>query len=313
MNILFAGTPEFAAAHLQALLTSEHTVVGVITQPDKPGKRGKQPVASAVKQLALRHHLPVLQPARLRLPDLQQYVVDVMVVVAYGQILKSDVLAYPRLGCINVHGSVLPQWRGAAPVQRAILAGDETSGVCIMEMDVGLDTGAVLQCVQIPIAPRETSASLSEKLSHVGQKALLDVLAELAVGQALATAQVGEPSYACKLEKHEALIEWNLPALEIDRQIRGFNPDPVAFTHLQDLRLKVWSAVPADPAVDKNIPSNQPGEILAVEKHGVLVACGIGTLWLQSIQVPLGKGSILSAADILNSRKDLFAEGTILR
>ena len=313
MNILFAGTPEFAAAHLQALLTSEHTVVGVITQPDKPGKRGKQPVASAVKQLALRHHLPVLQPARLRLPDLQQYVVDVMVVVAYGQILKSDVLAYPRLGCINVHGSVLPQWRGAAPVQRAILAGDETSGVCIMEMDVGLDTGAVLQCVQIPIAPRETSASLSEKLSHAGQKALLDVLSELAVGQALATAQVGEPSYARKLEKHEALIEWNLPALEIDRQIRGFNPDPVAFTHLQDLRLKVWSAVPADPAVDKNIHSNQPGEILAVEKHGVLVACGMGTLWLQSIQVPLGKGSILSAADILNSRKDLFAEGTILR
>jgi methionyl-tRNA formyltransferase len=313
MNILFAGTPEFAAAHLQALMTSEHTVVGVITQPDKPGKRGKQPVASAVKQLALRHHLPILQPARLRLPDLQQCAADVMVVVAYGQILKSDVLAYPRLGCINVHGSVLPQWRGAAPVQRAILAGDKTSGVCIMEMDVGLDTGAVLQCVQIPIAPRETSASLSEKLSHVGQKALLDVLSELAVGQALATAQVGEPSYARKLEKHEARIEWSLPALEIDRKIRGFNPDPVAFTHLQDLRLKVWSAIPADPAVDKNIPSNQPGEILAVEKHGVLVACGMGSLWLQSIQVPLGKGSILSAADILNSRKDLFAEGTILR
>lgn len=312
MKILFAGTPEFAAVHLRALMTSSHTVVGVITQPDKPGKRGKQPLASAVKQVALAHQLPVLQPARLRLPDLQNVTADVMVVVAYGQILKPDVLAYPRLGCINVHGSVLPQWRGAAPIQRAILAGDKSSGVCIMEMDKGLDTGAVLQCVQIPIAPRETSASLSEKLSHLGQSALLDVLAALAVGQTQSTSQVGEPSYANKLEKQEAQIEWSLPAYEIDRHIRGFNPDPVAFTHLQDLRLKVWSAVPAGLEVEKTSYSYQPGEILAVEKQGVLIACGTGSLWLKSIQIPLGKGSVLSAADILNSRKDLFTKGTIL-
>jgi methionyl-tRNA formyltransferase len=312
VKIIFAGTPEFAAAHLRALIASEHNVVGVVTQPDKPGKRGKQPVPSAVKQVALAHHLPILQPARLRLLDLQQITTDVIVVVAYGQILRPDVLAYPRLGCINVHGSVLPQWRGAAPVQRAILAGDKTSGVCIMEMDEGLDTGAVLQCIQTPIVPRETSASLFEKLSQLGQKALLDVLSDIAAGQAHATSQVGPPSYARKLEKHEAQIEWSLSAQEIDRHIRGFNPDPVAFTHLQDLRLKVWSAAPEDPAVQVSRYSSEPGEILAIEKRGVLVACGTGNLWLESIQIPLGKGSILSAADILNSRKALFTTGTIL-
>jgi methionyl-tRNA formyltransferase len=311
MNILFAGTPEFAAAHLQALMTSEHKVIGVITQPDKPGKRGKQPVESAVKQVALAHQIPVLQPARLRLPDLQQFSADIMVVVAYGQILRPEVLTHPRLGCVNVHGSVLPQWRGAAPVQRAILAGDNTSGVCIMEMDEGLDTGAVLQCVETPITPRETSASLSEKLSQLGQKALLEVLTKLAAGPVQATSQAGEPSYAHKLEKQEAQIEWNLAAQEIDRHVRGFNPDPVAFTHLNDLRVKIWSAVPADTANEKNSDSRKPGEILAVEKRGVLVACGTGRLWLQSIQIPLGKGSILSAADILNSRKDLFSTGKI--
>lgn len=310
MNILFAGTPDFAAEHLQALITSEHKIVGVITQPDKPGKRGKQPVASAVKQLALTHQLMVLQPVRLRLADLQQITADIMVVVAYGQILKPDVLAYPRLGCLNVHGSVLPRWRGAAPVQRAILAGDATSGVCIMQMDAGLDTGAVLHCVTTPIGAHETSASLASKLSHVGQKALLETLAALTKGEVQATPQVGEPTYAHKLEKHEAQINWTLPAVEIDRQIRGFNPDPVAFTHLQDLRLKIWAAEIASPA-DINTHRGQPGEILDLQKRGVLVACGAGSLWLQSIQVPLGKGSILTAADILNSRKALFATGTI--
>jgi methionyl-tRNA formyltransferase len=313
LKLLFAGTPAFAAEHLTALMTSEHTVVGVITQPDKPGKRGKQPIPSAVKHVALAHQLPLLQPTRLRLSDLQDVAADIMVVVAYGQILKPDVLAYTRLGCINVHGSVLPHWRGAAPIQRAILAGDSISGICIMEMDAGLDTGAILQCRQIPVAPRETSASLSEKLSQLGQQALLEVLANLAAGQAQAVPQVGEPSYARKLEKLEAQINWTLPAQDIDKHIRGFNPDPVAYTHLDDLRLKVWSAAPCASDTQASRRSGQPGEILDVEKRGVLVACGVDNLWLQSIQIPLGKGSILSGADILNSRKALFASGTVLR
>lgn len=312
MNLLFAGTPAFAADHLKALINSEHTVVAVISQPDKPGKRGKKPVACAVKQLAEQHQLPVLQPSRLRRTDIEHLHVDLMIVVAYGQILKPEVLDYPRFGCINVHGSLLPRWRGAAPIQRAVLAGDAESGVCIIQMDAGLDTGAVLVSASTPLSPMETSASLTSKLSNLGQQSLLTAISQIAQGNAQPQPQADGATYAHKIDKLEARIDWSLPAAVIDRMVRGFNPDPVAYTELNGLRLKVWAAAPEATVQASAAGKHRPGEVLALAKRGVLVACGTGELWLTAIQLPLGKGSILDGADILNARKDLFAPGTIL-
>ena len=312
MKLLFAGTPAFAAEHLAALIQSEHTVVAVISQPDKPGKRGKKPLPCAVKQLAEQHQLAVLQPTRLRRADIDHLSVDLMVVVAYGQILQPEVLGFPTYGCINVHGSLLPRWRGAAPIQRAILAGDSDSGVCIIQMDAGLDTGAVLVSASTPLSPAETSASLSAKLSSLGQQALLKAIKQIAEGNAQPKPQADGATYARKIDKLEARIDWSLPAAVIDRVVRGFNPDPVAFTELHELRLKVWAAELNVAEQPHDSGKYQPGEVLALAKRGVLVACGSGEIWLTAIQFPLGKGSILSGADILNARKELFAPGTIL-
>ncbi len=315
MNLLFAGTPDFAADHLNALIASEHHIVGVITQPDKPGKRGKQNVPCAVKRLAEQHHLPVLQPQRLRRGDIEHLNVDLMVVVAYGQILKPEVLDYPRLGCINVHGSLLPRWRGAAPIQRAILAGDTESGVCIIQMDAGLDTGDVLLCAKTDIAATETSQSLAAKLSELGTRALLTAIEQIANGTTQPQPQPNGATYAHKIEKHEAQIDWSGTASEIDRMVRGFNPEPIAFTVLNGLRMKVWAVeyISAETqALVNSTQQAQPGEILAISKRGVLVACGTDALWLTAVQLPLGKGSILTGADILNARKALFAPGTKL-
>ncbi|MEJ6590857.1 MAG: methionyl-tRNA formyltransferase [SAR86 cluster bacterium] len=315
MNLLFAGTPDFAADHLNALIASEHRIVGVITQPDKPGKRGKQNVPCAVKRLAEQHQLPVLQPLRLRRGDIEHLNVDLMVVVAYGQILKPEVLDYPRLGCINVHGSLLPRWRGAAPIQRAILAGDTESGVCIIQMDAGLDTGDVLLCAKTDIASTETSQSLAAKLSELGTRALLTTIEQIAAGTNQPQPQPNGATYAHKIEKHEAQIDWSGKASDIDRMVRGFNPEPIAFTELNGLRMKVWAVECTSPetlALASSTQQAQPGEILAISKRGVLVACGTDALWLTAVQLPLGKGSILTGADILNARKALFAPGTKL-
>lgn len=312
LKLLFAGTPAFAAKHLEVLLTSEHQVVGVITQPDKPGKRGKHPVACAVKRLADQHNLPVLQPTRLRLRDLAHLDADLMVVVAYGQILKPDVLAYPRFGCINVHASLLPRWRGAAPIQRAILAGDTESGVCIIQMDEGLDTGDVLVRAKTDIVPNETSQSLADKLTTLGPEALLKAIAQIASHIARPEPQPAGATYAHKIDKQEARIDWSSTASDIERQVRGFNPEPIAFTELQDLRVKIWAAEcdNANTTLSQiTAKSALSGEILAVSKRGVLVACGTGELWLTAVQLPLGKGSILTGADIMNARKALFAVG----
>ena len=307
MNLLFAGTPEFAADHLAALIASEHNIVGVIAQPDKPGKRGKQNMPCAVKRLAMQHHLPVLQPARLRRGDIEDLNVDLLIVVAYGQILKPEVLDYPRFGCINVHASLLPRWRGAAPIQRAILAGDIESGICIIQMDAGLDTGDILLCTKTKVTNAETSQSLTEKLSSLGTLALLTVVEQIKAGTAQPQPQPDGPTYADKIEKREAHIDWSLQASEIGRMVRGFNPEPIAFTQLNGLRMKVWAVEDAEDST-----GGQPGEIIQVSKRGVLVACGTNALWLTAIQIPLGKGSILTGADILNARKALFAPGTKL-
>lgn len=304
MKILFAGTPEFAARHLEAILRSGHEVCGVITQPDKPGKRGRQHVASAVKKLAQQQRLDILQPERLQAKHLADFSPDLVVVVAYGQLLSSDVLRTPPLGCINVHASLLPRWRGAAPIQHAVLAGDDVTGVTIMQMDEGLDTGDILATRRVPVDPDDTSGSLMGKLITVGPEALLEVIAGIDEKSIKPVPQsdVGA-TYASRITKADARLNWHRPATELARAVRAWNPDPVAWTLLEDLRVKVWFARPVPGS------RHSPGSIVDLSKEGVTVSCGEDALLLTRLQLPLGKGSILSGADMVNARKDLLAPG----
>ncbi|MGL5523897.1 MAG: methionyl-tRNA formyltransferase, partial [Aeromonas veronii] len=251
LKLIFAGTPDFAARHLAALLSSDHEVVAVYTQPDKPAGRGQKLTASPVKELALAHNLPVYQPASLRQEKAQAELAalgaDLMVVVAYGLILPKVVLDTPRLGCINVHGSLLPRWRGAAPIQRSIWAGDVETGVTIMQMDVGLDTGAMIRKVTCPIAADETSASLYDKLAELGPQALVDTINAMAAGETAAEAQDdAQANYAEKLSKEEARIDWSMEAVAIERCIRSFNPWPISWFEVADQTVKVWQAAVID-------------------------------------------------------------------
>jgi methionyl-tRNA formyltransferase len=291
LRVAFAGTPQFAVPALEALLASPHTVVGVLTQPDRPKGRGRQLTPSPIKQLALSHGLQLAQPARLAgetVAVLAAWAPDVMVVVAYGQILPREVLRLPRLGCINIHASLLPRWRGAAPIQRAILAGDATTGVTIMQMDEGLDTGAVLAEQAVPIGARDTSASLHEVLARVGARALLEVLEGLAAQrlQARAQPEVGV-SYAHKIAKAEAHINWNDAAALISRQVRAFTPWPVAETVFDGEPLRIHGAYA--PPVDA-VPATAvtPGEWLglgpASAAQYLRVACGRGELYVTQVQ-----------------------------
>jgi len=308
LKILFAGTPEFAALHLKCLIDSEHEVVAVVTQPDKPGKRGKKPIHSAVKTMALEENLTVIQPDKLTVEDIGHFDAEAMVVVAYGQILRLPVLELLPHGCINVHGSMLPRWRGAAPIQRAVLSGDTESGICIIQMDQGLDTGPILASESCAISIDDTSATLATKLAQLSTKLLPEVLSRVATGQSTACPQSEEGvCYAHKIDKSEAEINWSLDSREILRKILGFNPDPIAFTWIKDLRVKIWQATSNNESLDLN-----PGEIASISKQGILVACGSGSINITRIQIPLGKGSILSAADIMNARKEMFSPGTQL-
>lgn len=310
LRIIFAGTPDFAARHLDALLSSEHQIVGVFTQPDRPAGRGKKLMPSPVKVLAETNNLPVFQPASLRPQENQELVsslnADVMVVVAYGLILPKAVLDMPRLGCINVHGSLLPRWRGAAPIQRSLWAGDTETGVTIMQMDVGLDTGDMLYKLSCPITAKDTSASLYDKLANLGPQGLLDTLTQLANAatqpevqdEALAT-------YAEKLSKEEARIDWSLSAEQLERCIRAFNPWPMSWLEIDDQPVKVWQASAIAEA-----STAEPGTIVAASKQGIQVATGNGILNLESLQ-PAGKKA-MSAQDLLNSRREWFIPGNRL-
>lgn len=303
MKILFAGTPAFAATHLNALIEAGRTPVAVITQPDRPGKRGRKPVPGPVKQLALAHNLTVIQSEPLSAAELLPFEPDLIVVVAYGQILRPDVLELPRYGCINVHASLLPRWRGAAPIQRAILAGDAETGVCTMRMDAGLDTGDVYLQKEIRIKPGDTTATLNDRLARLGAEALMESIDQIEHQQAAPTPQSGVGvTYAHKVDKNEARLDWTLDAEILDRQIRAFNPDPVAFTFIGDLRVKIWEA-----AVDAQ--NGAPGTILAADKHGIVVGCGTGSLRVTRLQLPVGKGTVLQAADVLNARGKDFSPG----
>lgn len=309
LRIVFAGTPDFAAQHLSALIDSQHDVIAVYSQPDRPAGRGKKLQASPVKTLAAEHSIDIYQPASLKSDDAQAILsglnADIMVVVAYGLILPKAVLTMPKLGCINVHGSLLPKWRGAAPIQRAIWAGDRESGVTIMQMDEGLDTGAMLYKQSVEIESDETSVSLYSKLANTGPRALvhtLDCLHNLmpeVQDDSLA-------SYAKKLSKEEAMIDWQLSAKQIERNIRAFNPWPIAWFKHHEQSIKVWSAF-ADSTMQNN---PIPGTILNADKHGISVATPDGAITITQLQLP-GKKA-LAVADVLNSKSEWFAKGTVL-
>jgi methionyl-tRNA formyltransferase len=311
LRIIFAGTPDFAAHHLQALLDSDHQVIAAYTQPDRPAGRGKKLAASPVKALALEHDIPVYQPLNFKEEADRQTLAglnaDIMVVVAYGLLLPKAVLDTPRLGCINVHASLLPRWRGAAPIQRAIAAGDTETGVTIMQMDVGLDTGDMLVISRCPINTDDTGGSLHDRLLTLGGPALLTALEQLQQGTAQPERQDdSQANYAHKLSKQEAALDWSLTATELDHQIRAFNPFPVAyFTEGKD-RVRVW-----DASVEQTANDAAPGTIITVNKAAIEVACGSESLLIKQLQLP-GK-KVLPINDILNGHAQRFAVGTVLK
>ena len=288
MRIIFAGTPHFAALALKALLAQQFDVAAVLTQPDRPAGRGLQLTPSPVKQLALQHGLPVLQPHSLKGADIQRglagYAADVMVVAAYGLILPPAVLQLPRHGCLNIHASLLPRWRGAAPIQRAILAGDNETGVTIMQMDAGLDTGDMLLKKTCPISARDTTQTLHDKLAALGEEAIVETLRLLEQGRLTRVPQDNEQAtYAAKLTKTEAQINWTDDAAHIARAVRAYNPFPVAHTTLNAMPIKIWQASVRDDLC------GVAGTVLSVEKCGINIACGHGALCLEVLQRPNAK------------------------
>jgi len=289
LRAAFAGTPEFALPALAAL-NARHSLVGVLTQPDRAAGRGQRLSASPVKQAAQALGAPLAQPASLKSEEgraaLSQWRPDVLVVVAYGLLLPREVLDLPRLGCINIHGSLLPRWRGAAPVQRALLAGDAETGVSIMQMDAGLDTGAVLLARRVPITPQHTAGYLQAQLAELGAAALLEVLDGLDAGTLAATPQpAAGVTYAAKIDKAEARIDWTWDAAAIDRQVRAFNPWPVAETRLAGEQLRIWGAHALNVPV-KDAKSADPGSIVDVSGEYMLVQCGSGALAVTNVQRP---------------------------
>jgi methionyl-tRNA formyltransferase len=311
LKIIFAGTPDFAAQHLAALLGSSHNVVAVYCPPDKPAGRGKKLTACATKLLALENNIVVEQPVNFKecseQETLAQYNADIMVVVAYGLLLPENILNTPRLGCINVHGSILPQWRGAAPIQRSLESGNKITGVTIMQMDKGLDTGDMISTATCEITEQDTSATLYEKLAALGPKALLDTLVLMAEGKHQAIPQDDSLStYAAKLTKEEAELNWQLPAAELHRKIRAYIPWPVAqFTFIDEKqtahRIRVWQA-----SYNNGTTNQSAGTITSVNKTGITVATHSGSIVLEVIQLP-GKKA-LPVQDILNGKAHWFTQ-----
>jgi len=316
LRVVFAGTPEFALPTLQALIDGPHKVVAAYTQPDRPAGRGKRLRASPVKQLAAQHDIPVYQPENfpknidkdpVDIEVLKGLQPDVMVVVAYGLILPGTVLGIPRYGCLNVHASLLPRWRGAAPIQRAILAGDGKSGVTIMQMECGLDTGDMLAKTTTPITADDTAQTLHDRLANTGAQALLDMVNQIAQGTPPAheAQDNARATYAEKLSKQEAEINWAEDAITIDRRIRAYNPWPVAFTTFSGQPLRVWKA-----CLKNGDHTGKPGEIMSLENNEIRVATGDGQLALQEVQ-PAGKQR-MPVADFLNARRQQLGPGTLL-
>lgn len=301
LAVVFAGTPEFSVPALEALVASRHRVLAVYTRQDRPAGRGQKLATSAVKQCAERHGLPVEQPVTLRDPAaverLASWQADVMVVVAYGLILPPAVLAIPPLGCLNIHASLLPRWRGAAPIHRALLNGDAQTGVTIMRMNAGLDTGPMLLEQACPILATDTAASLHDGLATLGAQALLSALDGIVDGSLSERVQPEQGvTYAAKLHKEEALLDWSRPASELDRQVRAFNPWPVAETRWNGQQLRVWEAHVVDDA-----STAAPGTVVAADANGIRVATGAGLLNLMRVQ--LAGRKVVTAAEFLNAHR----------
>lgn len=298
-RVIFAGTPDFAVPSLQALIDSPHRVVAVYTQPDRPAGRGRKLTASPVKTLAVQHGIPVHQPTSLKGTQHQDRLralgADLMVVAAYGLILPPAVLAIPRLGCINVHASLLPRWRGASPINYAILNGDDKTGITIIQMDAGLDTGDMLRKLECPIEARDTAQTLHDRLSALGAQALLETLPMLSRHDLRPVPQPSQgATYAPKLDKHMAQLDWRRPARELARMVRAFNPWPVAHTPLDNEVLRIWQAEALDTAV-----AQPPGTLVSADAQGMDVACGEGVLRLTRVQRPGGRP--MDAADYLHA------------
>lgn len=307
MRIVFAGTPEFAAQHLQALLDADRQVVAVYTQPDRPAGRGQKLMPSPVKQLALQHGIPVFQPQTLRdtgaQVELASLQADLMVVVAYGLILPQAVLDMPRLGCINSHASLLPRWRGAAPIQRAIEAGDSESGVTVMQMEAGLDTGPMLLKISTPISVDDTGGSLHDRLAALGSDAVVKAVAALEAGTLSGEVQDDSlATYAHKLNKDEARIDWTRSGIALEHLVRAFHPWPICHSTLDGAAVKFHAA-------QAIAGQGAPGQIINASKDGLQVACGEGSLLFTRLQLPNGKP--LSFSDLYNSRREQFLPGKV--
>ncbi|MFV1997058.1 MAG: methionyl-tRNA formyltransferase [Acidiferrobacterales bacterium] len=297
MRVIFAGTPDFAVPTLEALIAGGHSVVAVYTQPDRPAGRGRKLQTSAVKQIALSHDLAIYQPTTLKneAGTIDQRRADVMVVVAYGLMLPAEILTLPTFGCLNVHASLLPRWRGAAPIQRAIAAGDHQSGITIMQMDIGLDTGDILRQVATDISASDTGGGLHDRLATLGAQALLDTMAQLETGGIAATLQDdAAATYASKLAKNEGVLNWQLEAITLERQIRAFNPWPGCRCQWRGKSLRILGAR-AEEVEKDNIT---PGTILAADENGIKVATASGKLVLTQVQLAGGKA--LAASEFLN-------------
>ncbi|TQV71030.1 methionyl-tRNA formyltransferase [Aliikangiella marina] len=310
LKIIFAGTPEFAAVALKALIDEGHDICAVYCQPDRPSGRGKKLQAGPVKQLALDNDIPVEQPVNFKDPaavtQLASYHADLMVVVAYGLLLPKAVLDIPQFGCVNIHGSILPRWRGAAPIHRAIEAGDETTGITIMQMDEGLDTGNMLLVKQLPIDATETGSSLHDKLAQLGGEAINQFLANFNPNNLGEVQDDDSANYAHKLHKAEAEIDWQQAAVTIERKVRAFNAWPVCFSYVGEKRLRVWQSALLDQASNKT-----PGTVVELSKAGIDVVCGDGQLLRLQILQPDGSKA-MNAEALLNARRDWFETHPVL-
>jgi methionyl-tRNA formyltransferase len=310
MKIIFAGTPEFALPALKALINSSHKICAIYTQPDRPAGRGQKLTASPVKQFALAHNLPIYQPSTLKDSEAQKQLddlnADVFIDVAYGLLLPEPVLNTPKFGCINIHPSILPRFRGAAPIQRAIMAGDTITGVTIMKMDIGLDTGDIYKQETLPINNTDTTETLIKKTADIGAKLLLEVLTTVETETANAYKQNNsQATYANKITKEEGKIDWRKSADEIERMIRAFNPWPIAYTEIENKYVRIWQAEIKNH--EKPATNSIPGTIIHTDKKGIDVTTGNGALCLLKIQLPGGKP--LLVCDILNAHQELFAIG----
>ncbi len=311
LRVIFAGTPDFAASALSALIESDHEIIAVYTQPDRPAGRGRKLRASPVKELTLENDIPVFQPENLKETETQDVLrtfnADVMVVAAYGLILPQVVLDIPRLGCLNIHASLLPRWRGAAPIQRAIAAGDKESGITIMQMNAGLDTGDILQLFACPITAEDSGGDLHDRLAKIGADAIVKILNDLDSNKLKPTVQDDSlATYAHKLDKKEALINWQQPATKIERLIRAFNPWPVAFTCINEKTLRIWQA----QALAEN-SDLEAGTIIACDKKGIDISCGEGTLRLLKLQ-PSGSKA-MDVASFMNGHAKQLPVGSLLQ